>query len=105
MSELEDMMKDERIQQSISDKLLEKSVQERKIRLILTEQIYSYLRKNNKKLWELNREDLNNMTENYAPKYQQRMMQQVMKALRTNRWKPISWIKENHKSILLDELD
>ena len=105
MSELEDMMKDERIQQSISDKLLEKSVQERNIRLILTEQIYSYLRKNNKKLWELNREDLNNMTENYAPKYQQRMMQQVMKALRTNRWKPISWIKENHKSILLDELD
>jgi hypothetical protein len=33
------------------------------------------------------------------------LMKQVMQVLRTNRWKPIKWIKEHHKSVLLDQLD
>ena len=105
LEELGDMMKDEVKQEEISDKLLEKAVQERNLKLIMNDNIYNYCRKNKIHLGEITMEDLNKISENYPEKYQQLLMNQFMQALKTNRGKPLSRIKEHHKSILLDQLD
>lgn len=105
MEELGEMMKDEVKQEEISDNLLQKAVQERNIKLIMNDQIYNYCRKNKIHLGEMSMEDLNKISDGYPEKYQQLLMKQVMQALRTNRGKPLSRIKEHHKSILLDQLD
>lgn len=105
MNELADMMKDEPRHEWISDKLLERAVQERNVKLIINNDIYNYTRKHHIHLWEVTRKDLEKISENYPARYQQLCMKQFMQILRTNRGKPLKWIKENHKSILLDEID
>lgn len=58
MEELEDMMKDEQYQEEISDRLLQKAIQERKIREIMNAKIYKYLVANKKPIGEVTKEDL-----------------------------------------------
>ena len=105
LDELADMMKDEPYHEEISDKLLQKAVQERNVKLIMNDNIYSYCKKNNKHIGTLTKDDLNKIGENYPEAYQNLLMKQMMQVLKTNRGKSLKWIKENHKSILLDQLD
>lgn len=105
LDELADMMKDEPYHEEISDKLLQKAVQERNVKLIMNDHIYSYCKKNKIHIGNFSKDDLEKIGEMYPEAYQNMLMKQVMQILRTNRWKPIQWIKEHHKSVLLDQLD
>ena len=105
MRELHDMMKPQNEREEISTKLLEKTIYERNVRNYFNEQIRTYLRTNHKGMWELDMKDLNEMTKNYNTKQKQVFMEQLMASMRTNRWKPIKWIKEHNKSVLLNQLD
>ena len=103
MQELSDMMKPER-DKGIDDRLLQKQLRENKAREYFNDQIYTYLRVNNKWIWELTTEDLENMTAWYTSRQKQVFQEQLIRAMKTNRGKPISWIKENNKSVLLNQL-
>ncbi len=105
MNELKDMMKPERQMEEISDRLVMKAIRDRQIRDTFNNQIYSYLREHKKPIGELTQEDVTKMSWQYPPKYQQIFLEQVLDALKTNRGKPIEWIKKNNKSILLNQLD
>ena len=103
MQELADMMKPEQAP-GIDDRLLQKQMREKSVRDYFNEQIYAYLRLNHKGMWELTMEDYAKMTEKYNTRQKQVFQEQLIKAMKTNRWKPISWIKEHNKSILLNQL-
>lgn len=105
MQELHDMMKPEQHQEEISTRLLEKTLHERRVRDYFNEQIRMYLRTNHKWIWELDQKDLAEMTKDYNTKQRQVFMDQLLKAMQTNRWKPIKRIKEHNKSVLLNQLD
>ena len=105
MDELAEMMVDNERQEEISDRLLQKAVQERNIRLILNDRIHTFIRKENKHIGEINKDDFNRLSEGLPEHYQGLLMQQFMRALKTNRGKSIQRIRENHKSVLLDQLD
>jgi hypothetical protein len=105
MDELADMMVDNERQEEISDRLLQKAVQERNIRLILNDRIHTFIRKENKHIGEINKADFDRLSEGLPEHYQGLLMQQFMRALKTNRGKSIQRIRENHKSVLLDQLD
>lgn len=103
MQELSDMMKPEP-KPEIDDRLLQQQIREKQVRDYFNKQIHTYLRTNHKGMWQLTMEDFNKMTENYNSKQKQIFQDQLIKAMKTNRWKPISWIKEHNKSILLNQL-
>ena len=105
MSELEEMMRPEKQVEEISDRLLEKSIRDRNIRDNFNKQIYSYLRVNKKPIGELDMGDLERMSWNYPPKYQQIFLEQVLDAMKTNRGKPIERIRQHNKSVLLNQID
>lgn len=105
MRELHDMMKPQQQQEEISTRLLEKTLYERKVRDYFNEQIRTYLRTNHKGMWQLDKDDLEEMTKDYNTKQKQVFMDQLLKAMQTNRWKPIKRIKEHNKSVLLNQLD
>lgn len=54
---------------------------------------------------ELSKADLEKMTEWMNTVQTTVFTEQVMKALKTNRGKPLKRIKENNKSVLLNQLD
>ena len=103
MQELSDMMKPEHTP-SIDDRLLQNQLREREVRDYFNQQIYTYLRLNHKGMWQLTMEDFEKMTEKYNSRQKQVFQEQLIKAMKTNRWKPISWIKEHNKSVLLNQL-
>lgn len=45
------------------------------------------------------------MTEGYTSRQKQVFMEQLLKSMQTNRGKPIKWIRENNKSVLLNQID
>ena len=103
MQELSDMMKPEP-KAEIDDRLLQQQIREKQVRDYFNKQIYTYLRTNHKGMWQLTMEDFDKMTESYNTRQKQVFQEQLIKAMKTNRWKPISWIKEHNKSILLNQL-
>lgn len=105
MQELSDMMKVQNTQEEIDDRLLQAKIREERVRNYFNNQIHTYLRKNKKGMWRLDLSDYNKMTEGYTSKQKQVFMEQLLKAMQTNRWKPIKRIREHNKSILLNQID
>ena len=85
MRELHDMMKPQEEREEIDDRLLEKTIHERRVRDYFNQQIYTYLRTNHRSLGEIDTKDLEKMTEGYNTKQRQVFMEQLMGAMRTNR--------------------
>lgn len=104
MQELSDMVKTQYREDEIDDKLVQRQMRERKVRDLFNNQIYTYLRIHKKTIGELTMEDYDEMTRSYNTRQKQVFQEQLMKAMKTNRGKPISRIKEHNKSILLNEL-
>lgn len=104
MQELSDMMKAQHRDDEIDDTLVQKKNREREVREYFNEQIYIYLRVHKKGIGELNMADYNAMTEGYNTRQKQVFQEQLIHAMKTNRGKPISRIKEHNKSVLLNEL-
>ena len=105
MQELSEMMKPEPYRQEIDDRLLQATLREQNVRRYFNQQIRNYLRTTKKWMGSLNLDDYNKMTENYNTKQKQVFMDQLLKAMQTNRGKPIKWIREHNKSVLLNQID
>lgn len=102
--EVENLIVNHQEQEEINDKMVMQSIRENILRERYTEIIYRYLAKTKKNIWEIDKRDLAVMTENR--KIDDKIfMEQFMKALKTNRWKPIDRIIKNKKSIYLNELN
>jgi hypothetical protein len=105
MEEIDDLLSNKWEREEISDRLLQAELRKDKLRGYFNETIYTYLRKTKKPIGEIDLEDYNAMTEWCNPKQKQLFMEQFLKALKTNRGKSLQWIKENNKSILLNQID
>lgn len=105
MQELSDMMKVQKTQEEIDDRLVQKAIRERQVREYFNNQIHTYLRSKKKWMGQLDMADYNEMTKDYNTRQKQVFMDQLLKAMQTNRGKPIKWIKENNKSVLLNQID
>lgn len=105
MQELSDMMKVQKTQEEIDDRLVQKAIRERQVREYFNNQIRTYLRSKKKWMGQLDMADYNEMTKNYNTRQKQVFMDQLLKAMQTNRGKPIKRIKENNKSVLLNQID
>lgn len=105
MQELSDMMKVDKRQEEIDDRLVQKQIREREVREYFNNQIHVYLRTKKKGMGQLDMADYNEMTKNYNTRQKQVFMDQLLKAMQTNRGKSIKRIKENNKSILLNQID
>ena len=104
MQELSELVSNQRRIDEIDEKLLHAQTRERQVRDYFNKQIYAYLRTNHKSIGELSMEDFNNMTRSYNTRQKQVFQEQLIKAMKTNRGKPISRIKEHNKSVLLNQL-
>lgn len=105
IKELQDMMKVQKTQEEIDDRLVEAQIREQRVRDYFNNQIHTYLRTNKKGMGQLDLSDYEKMTKNYNTKQKQVFMEQLLKAMQTNRGKPIKRIKENNKSVLLNQID
>ena len=105
MEEIDDLLSNKWEREEISDRLLQAELRKDKLRVYFNEMIYTYLRKTKKPIGEIDLEDYNVMTEWCNSKQKQLFMEQFLKALKTNRGKSLQWIKENNKSILLNQID
>ena len=105
MQELSEMMQNQKKEEHIDDRLVQMAIRERQVRDYFNNQIHTYLRTNRKWMGQLDLSDYNKMTENYNTRQKQVFMDQLLKAMQTNRGKPIKWIKEHNKSILLNQID
>ena len=105
MQELSDMMKNQKKEEEIDDRLVQRAIRERQVRNYFNNQIHTYLRTNKKGMWQLDLGDYNKMTAWYTSRQKQVFMEQLLKSMQTNRGKPIKWIRENNKSVLLNQID
>lgn len=104
MQELSELISNQRKEDEIDDRLVHQQNRERQVRDYFNQQIYAYLRLNHKGIGELTMEDFEIMTRDYNTKQKQVFQEQLIKAMKTNRGKPISRIKEHNKSVLLNQL-
>ena len=70
---------------------------------VYRQMIYNFLRKYNKWIWELSKEDIAYMTDGMDTIDRTLFMDQVKYCLETNWGKPIKWIIQNNKSVLFDK--
>ena len=68
-------------------------------------QIESYLKQNKMNMGGFSKKDIKILTKDYNDLEKEVFYQQVMYHLETNFGRSLKWIKENNKSILLNEID
>lgn len=102
LSDINDLIKEEPIRQEVSLEELKRSIEKREKAEYFRNKIYNYLKKYQKPIELLSREDLVIMTEWMNALDKELFMDQVKRCLETNRWKPIKWIVQNKKSILFN---
>ena len=100
MSDMNDLLKEEPIKQEIDIEWLKRSINKQAKKERFRQVIYNYLRKYNKWIDLLSREDIVIMTEWMDTLDKTMFMDEVKHCLETNWWKPIKWIIQNNKSIL-----
>lgn len=105
LKDLSDMMKSEELHDDEADfERLKKAVEKRHKLEYFDRRIRNYLRKN--KIWihELDKRWLDEMMEWLTERDQKLFIDQVIWALKINFWKSLQRIKDNHKSVLLDQI-
>lgn len=103
LRDLNDLMKEEPYREKIKIEDIDRAKRKRYKKEVYRKMIYNYLRKYNKSIWLLSKEDIVIMTEWMDTIDKTIFMDQVKYCLETNWWKPMKWIIENHKSILFDK--
>ncbi len=68
-------------------------------------QIESYLKQNKMNMGDFSKKDIKILTKDYNDLEKEVFYQQVMYHLETNFGRSLKWIKENNKSVLLNEID
>lgn len=100
MKDLNDMIKAEPKKWEPDLEGLKRSMTKRRKAERFREMIYQYLRKYNKPIWMLSKEDIAIMTEWMNTLDVSMFMDEVKKCLEVNWWKPIKRVIQNKKSIL-----
>lgn len=103
LSDINDLIKEEPVKQTVNLEELQRAVNKRKRKDVFRDAIYRYLKKYNKPISLLTREDIAIMTEWMDALMRNEFMDQVKYCLETNYWKPIAWIKANNKSLLFNK--
>lgn len=102
MSEIEEMFKPKSEYEIINDEDVVKAREIRLWRDYFNRVIRKYLADNHMEIKDFGKEDIAKITAQYTLKQKEVFMQQVIKTLETNYWKPIKRVRENHKSVLFD---
>lgn len=102
MSELSDIMKDKTEQEIVDLEAIDRANENRIKIYRFNDLILRYLQDNEITIDQLNKEDIETMTRDMTERDKYILIKQVVKAIETNYWKPIQWIKENHKCVLFD---
>lgn len=103
MIDLNDLIKEEPYREKIKVEEISRQKAKRYKKEVYRKMIYNYLRKYNKWIGLLSREDISIMTEWMDTIDKTLFMDQVKYCLETNWWKPIKWIVQNNKSILFNK--
>lgn len=100
LRDLNDLIKEEPYREQIKVEEIDRIKKKRYKKEVYRQMIHNYLRKYNKPIWMLSREDIAIMTENMDSMDKTMFMDQVKYTLETTFGKPIKWIVQNNKSIL-----
>lgn len=103
LNDLNDLIKDEPYREEIKVEEISRQKAKRYKKEVYRRMIRNYLRKYQKPIGMLSREDIAIMTENMNPVDKTMFLDQVKYSLETNWGKPIKRIIENNKSILFDK--
>lgn len=100
LSDINDLIREEPIKQEVDIEWLKRSINKQQKKEMFRQAIYNYLRKYNKWIDLLSREDIGIMTEWMDTLDRTMFMDEVKHCLETNWGKPIKRIIQNNKSIL-----
>lgn len=100
LKDIDELIKEEPEREHINFEEMSRMKAKRYKKEVFRERIKFYLRKHEKGISQLNREDLVNLCEWLESLDAGIMMDEVKKSLEVNYWKPLKWIIENHKSAL-----
>lgn len=100
LRDLNDLIKEEPYREKIKIEDIDRIKRKAYKKEVFRRKIYNYLRKYQKWIGLLTREDIAIMTEWMDAIDKTLFMDQVKYCLETNWWKPIKWIVQNNKSLL-----
>lgn len=103
LRDINDLIKEEPYRENIKVEELSRGKAKRYKKEVYRQMIYNRLRKYNKPIWMLSKEDIAIMTEWMDTIDRTLFLDQVKYCLETNYGKPIKWIIQNDKSILFDK--
>lgn len=102
MSEISDIVKDNPEQEEIDLAEIDRAKMERVKIFRYNTMILKYLDRNKKRVDEITKQDVENLTEDMSTADKHLFIKQVVKAIETNYWKPIQRVKENNKCALFN---
>ena len=103
LRDINDLMKEEPYREKIKIEDIDRAKKKRYKKEVYRRMIHNFLRKYQKPIWMLSKEDIAIMTEWMDTIDRTLFMDQVKYSLETTWGKPIKWIIENNKSILFDK--
>ena len=102
MFELSDMMKDKETQDILDLEAIDRAKQNRAKIYIYNDKIVKYLENKWLTIDKVTKHDVEEMTKDLKEHDKYIFIKQLVKAIETNYWKPIQWIKDNKKCVLFD---
>lgn len=103
LRDINDLVKEEPYREQIKVEEISRLKAKRYKKEVYRQMIYNYLRKYQKGIAMLSKEDIAIMTEWMDTIDRTLFLDQVKYCLETNYWKPIKWIVQNNKSILFNK--
>lgn len=103
LRDIDDLIKEEPYREKIKIEDIDRAKKKRYKKEVYRKMIHNFLRKYQKPIWMLSKEDIAIMTEWMDTIDKTLFMDQVKYCLETTWGKPIKWIIENNKSILFDK--
>lgn len=103
LRDIDDLIKEEPYREKIKIEDIDRIKRKRYKQEVYRKMIHNYLRKYQKWIWMLSKEDIVIMTEWMDTLDKTLFMDQVKYSLETTFGKPIKWIVENNKSILFSK--
>ena len=102
MAELSDIMKDKREQELVDLEAIDRANENRVKIYKFNDMILKYLKENEMTIDQISKGDIEILTKDMVEWDKYIFIKQVVKAIETNYWKPIQWIRDNKKFVLFD---
>lgn len=103
--ELNDILTNKHQHEIVNDDDVVAFVEKRRLKELFNQVIEEYLKKEKMTIDSFWKKDIKILTKNYNDYQKEIFIQQVMYHLETTYWKPIKRVKENWKSLLLNEMN